>query len=308
MNKLILVPEGKEKMSKRFQLHQHPWLGMIAVMLTWVVSLFFYIIIANYPLKLTPGSQSTVFTTNLLAHITLLFVLVPFVLHLPVGKQSYRAYLDSIRLSRVRPFFQLLLLALSCYLIQAICQVGSVLVYRASQGLPITWISMSIVFDWANLVPSDSWSWLNPLPSIFEEVTFRGVVLSLFLTRYSKPQAILFSALGFGAMHLLNLASGQEMVWVLGQFIWSTIFGLFYAVLVLKANSLWPAMLIHYLGNLFIGPLTAYVQNSTSVTTQVIYGVIFFFGIVPTTLMILWTFLYMKVWPISIGMEPKPKE
>ncbi|MCU0485943.1 MAG: CPBP family intramembrane metalloprotease, partial [Anaerolineales bacterium] len=225
-------------MLKRFQLYQHPWLGMLAVMLTWVVALFICTIVANYPLKLTPGSQKSLFTTDLLAHITLLFVLVPFVLRLPAGKQPYRAYLDSIRLSRVRPFFQLLLLALSCYLIQALCQAGGVLVYRVSQGLPITWISMRITFDFVNLVPSDSWSWLNPLPSIFEEVAFRGVVLSLFLTRYSKPQAVLFSALGFGAMHLLNLISGRETVWVLGQFVWSTIFGLFYGVLVLKTNSL----------------------------------------------------------------------
>jgi membrane protease YdiL (CAAX protease family) len=287
-------------MSKRFRLYQHPWLGMFAVMLTWVVSLFIFIIIATQPFKQTPGSQTTVFTTNLLAHITLLFVLVPFVLRLPAGKQSYQTYLDSIRLSRVRPFFQLLLLALSCYLIQALCQVGSVLIYRASQGLPITWISMRITFDLANLVPSDTWSWLNPLPSIFEEVTFRGVVLSLFLTRYSKPQAVLFSALGFGAMHLLNLTSGQETVWVMGQFVWSTIFGLFYGVLVLKANSLWPAMLIHYLGNLFIWPLTGYVQHSASVETQAIYGILFFFGVVPTVLMILWTFLFTKIWPISM--------
>ncbi len=295
-------------MSKRFQLYQHPWLGMFTVMLTWVVVLFIFIIVANIPLKLPPGSQKSSFLTNLLAHITLLFVLVPFVLRLPSGKQSYRAYLDSIRLSRVRPFFQMLLLALSCYLIQALCQAVGVLVYRALQGLPLTWISVRVIFDWANLVPSDTWGWLNPLPSIFEEVTFRGVVLSLFLTRYSKSQAILFTALGFGAMHLLNLTSDRETVWVLGQFVWSTIFGLFYGVLVLKANSLWPAMLIHYLGNLFIEPLTGYLQHNASVMTQAVYGIIFFFGVVPTILMILWTFLYTKIWPISIGMEPKPKE
>jgi membrane protease YdiL (CAAX protease family) len=295
-------------MSKRFQLYQHPWLGMFAVMLTWVASLFVCIIIVTVPFKQIPGSQRTVFTTNLLAHIILLFVLVPFVLRLPAGKQSYRAYLDSIRLTRVRPFFQLLLLALSCYLIQALCQAGGVLVYRALQNLPITWSSMRITFDLVNLVPSDSWSWLGPLPSIFEEVTFRGVVLSLFLTRYSKPQAVLFSALGFGAMHLLNLISDRETVWVLGQFVWAAIFGVFYGVLVLKANSLWPAMLIHYLGNLFIEPLTGYLQHAASVETQVLYGILFFFGFVPTILMILWTFLYTKIWPISIGKLQTLKE
>ncbi|MBN2149431.1 MAG: CPBP family intramembrane metalloprotease, partial [Anaerolineales bacterium] len=141
---------------------------------------------------------------------------------------------------------------------------------------------------------------LEPFPSIFEEVAFRGVILSVFLTRYSKPKAILFSSLGFGAMHLLNLTADMETVWVLGMVVWSVIFGLFYGVLVLRANSLWPAMLVHYLGNLFIYPLTAYLQRNASVQTQTIYGIIFFFGFLPTTLMILWILLFTKRWPVPI--------
>jgi len=194
----------------------------------------------------------------------------------------------------------LLLLALSCSLVLAICQIAGVLVYRVSQGLPITYDFIREAFNLASLFPSEPWSWLGPVPSIFEEVAFRGVVLSVFLTRYSKPKAILFSTLGFGAMHLLNLAGGRELVWVLGQLIWSAIFGLFYGVLVLKSNSLWPAMLVHYLGNFFIGSLTAYMQTNASVQAQSIYGILFFFGFIPTSLMILWIFQFTKIWPIPV--------
>jgi membrane protease YdiL (CAAX protease family) len=191
-------------------------------------------------------------------------------------------------------------LVLSCYLIQVLCQIGGVLVYRASKDLPITWVFIRYTFNLASFLPSGSWNWLEPFPSIFEEVAFRGVVLSVFLLRYSKPKAILYSSIGFGAMHLLNLTGGKEPFWVLGQVAWSIIFGLFYGVLVLKANSLWPAMLVHYLGNLFIAPLTAYLQNSASMQTQTMYGIIFFFGFIPTTLMILWILLFTKIWPISV--------
>ena len=287
-------------MSKHFQLYQHPWLSMLAVMLSWIVCLFIFAIISGGLFKQTPGTQSTVFTTTLLAHITLLFLIVPFVFRLPEGKRSFKAYLDAIRLSHLRPVFQLLLLALSCYLIQVLCQIAGVLVYRLSHDLPVNWTFIQMEYHLTKLVPSGSWSWLEPFPSIFEEVAFRGVVLSVFLLRYSKPKAILFSSIGFSAMHLLNLTGGKELSWVLGQVAWSVIFGLFYGVLVLKANSLWPAMLVHYLGNLFIAPLTAYLQNSASMQTQTMYGIIFFFGFIPTTLMILWILLFTKIWPISV--------
>jgi membrane protease YdiL (CAAX protease family) len=287
-------------MSKHFQLYQHPWFAMLAVMLSWIVCLFIFQRIVFGLFKQTPGAQSIVFTTVLLAHITLLFLIVPFVFRLPEGKRSFKAYLDAIRLSRVQPFFQILLLALSCYLIQAICQIGGVLVYRALQDLPVNWAFLHIEYHLTKLVPSGSWSWLEPFTSIFEEITFRGVVLSVFLLRYSKPKAILFSSIGFGAMHLLNLTGGKEPSWVLGQVAWSIIFGLFYGVVVLKANSLWPAMLIHYLSNLFIYPLTAYIQVNASVQTQTMYNLIFFFGFIPTTLMILWVLLFTKIWPISV--------
>ena len=286
-------------MTKRFQLYQHPWMAMFVVMLTWIILLLIYIIILVGLFKQTPGGQSTVFTIHLLAHLTLLFLIVPFVLRLPDGKRSFKAYLDAIRLSQVHPIFHLLILALTCYLIQALCQVAGVLVYRISQDLPVTWTFISMEYHLTKLVPSGTWSWLEPFPSIFEEVVFRGVVLSVFLTRYSKPKSILFSSLGFGAMHLLNLTNDMEPVWVLGQLVWSTILGLFYAVLVLKTNSLWPVMLVHYLGNLFIYPLTAYLQVNASVQTQTIYGILFFFGLIPTTLMILWVLLFTRRWPLS---------
>ena len=127
------------------------------------------------------------------------------------------------------------------------------------------------------------------IPSIFEEIVFRGVILTVFLGKYSERKSIIFSSLGFGLWHLPGLLGGGDLVWTLGQVIWAFIIGLFYGYMFVKTRSLLPPMIVHYLSNVFIGSLVGYIQTRASVEVQVLYGVIFSLGIVPTTLMILWT-------------------
>jgi membrane protease YdiL (CAAX protease family) len=241
----------------------------------------------------------TQFMVVLLSHILVLFVLVPFVLGLPGETRSFGAYVDAIRLSRVQPLLRLLLLGLSSYLILALCQASGVLVYRVLEGKPITWPFLRSAFDLSSELPPKSEGWLVHLPSALEEVAFRGVVLSVFLTKYPARPAVLFTALGFGASHLLNMAAGLRPMWVLGQAVWATCIGLFYGFVVYKSDSLWPAMVVHYLGNLFVGPITSYLKASASVQVQAAYGILFSFGLVPTTLMFLWVFLFTTLWPIA---------
>jgi membrane protease YdiL (CAAX protease family) len=152
------------------------------------------------------------------------------------------------------------------------------------------------LFDLSGDLPPGSPSLLVSFPSIFEEVVFRGIVLTVFMGKYSERKAIIFSALGFGLMHLLNLASGRELVWVLGQVVWAFILGLFYGYIFVRTRSLLPPMIVHYLGNAFIGSLTGYMQSRASIEIQAIYGVIFSLGIIPTTLMILWTRFFVSRW------------
>ncbi len=281
-----------------FQLAEHPWLAFLIFMLANVIAMILADVLVTRLFKRSRDAPMTGFMVMMLGHMTVLFVLVPFVLALPKGTRSFSAYVDAIRLSQVQPFFQLLLLSLSCYLILALCQAGGVLVYRVCQGKAITGAFVRDIFDLSGDLPPKSLGWLISFPSVFEEVAFRGVALSLFLPRYSEPLSIAITSLGFGLSHLLNLATGRERVWVFGQVVWASILGLFYGVLVLKSGSLWPAMLVHYLGNLFIGSLTSYLQASAPPKTQAVYGVIFTSGLVPTTLMIGWVLLFTTLWPI----------
>jgi membrane protease YdiL (CAAX protease family) len=196
----------------------------------------------------------------------------------------------------VQPFLRLLFLALTCYTILALSQATGSLVYRLFEGQPITWMFIRQVFDLSGDLPPDSASLLVSIPSAFEEVAFRGIVLTVFLSKYSQRKAIIFSSVGFGLMHLLNLAMGRELVWVLGQVVWASIIGLFYGYVFVRTRSLLPSMIVHYLSNVFVASLTGYVQSRASVEIQVLYGVTFSFGILPITLMILWTRFFSSRW------------
>jgi membrane protease YdiL (CAAX protease family) len=245
---------------------------------------------------LSGDSPTTQFAQMMTYHILTVFILVPFVLHLPKGKRTFRQYLDDIGLTRIQPFVRLVLLALSCYVILALSQVAASFVYRLSEGLPINGIFVRQVFDLSRDLPPSSPSLLISLPSIFEEVVFRGVVLTVFLGIYSERKAIIFSSLGFGLMHLLNLTNGLEPMWVMGQIVWAFILGLFYGYLFVRTRSLLPLMIFHYLGNVFISSLTGYMQTRATIEVQALYGVILSLGIVPVTLMILWTRYFTSRW------------
>jgi membrane protease YdiL (CAAX protease family) len=129
-----------------------------------------------------------------------------------------------------------------------------------------------------------------------EEVTFRGVLLFGLLHTFRRREAVVASATAFGLIHLLNLTSGRELVWVLGQVGWMFLIGVFYGYLVLKTDSLLPAIVVHYLGNAFVGSLTEYLQMTATVGTQALYGVVFTYGVVPTVVLGLWVRLFASRW------------
>ena len=280
---------------RKFRLYEHPWLSLLAVVVTTVVSI---ILASNLVMWIGLSLSSPIgeFANAMTFHILTVFFFVPVVLRLPKGKRTFGQYLDDIGLTRVQPFARLVLLALSCYVILALSQAAASFVYRFSEGLPITGSFVRQVFDLSGDLPPGSSSLLVSFPSIFEEAVFRGIVLTVFLGRYSERKAIIFSALGFGLMHLLNLASGRELVWVLGQVVWAFILGLFYGYVFVRTRSLLPPMIVHYFGNVFIGSLTGYMQSRASIEMQALYGVIFSLGIIPTTLMILWTRFFSSRW------------
>ena len=164
------------------------------------------------------------------------------------------------------------------------------------ERFPITLGFIKQVLDLSWDLPPKSASLLVSIPSMFEEVVFRGILLTVFLQRYSSRKSIVFSSLAFGLIHALNLLMGRELIWVIGQVVWAFSIGLFYGYVFVKTQSLIPSMIVHYLGNAFIGSITMYFQNRASIEVQALYGVLLFFGILPTTLMILWAKFFTSRW------------
>ena len=113
---------GNEKIQpdkKGFRFTDHPWISLIVFMFFSVLSIVLTIIVYFGIFDLPRDSKAVYFVQSMSYHILTLFVIVPFVLHLPRGKRTFREYLDDIRLSNFSPFTRLLALSLSCYLILA---------------------------------------------------------------------------------------------------------------------------------------------------------------------------------------------
>jgi membrane protease YdiL (CAAX protease family) len=285
-------------MKSIFSLSGRPWLFTFLFMLSWVVCNILITILLRLIFGLKSNAPFFSLWVPLFTHILTIFVVAPFVLDFPGKSHTYDAFLSEIRLTKVQPLLGLILLGLSCYLILALSQAAGVLVYRLTQGLPVDWSFLRSAFVLTNELPPRSNSWLMSTISIFEEIFWRGVVLALFLRFYDQPKAILFSALGFGLMHTLTLLEGRPPAWTAGQVVWAAILGLFYGYVTLKTGSLLPAILVHYLGNLLLAAINAYIQNNASVPLQAVYGVVFTLGIIPTMLMMLWTRLFTTWWPM----------
>jgi ABC-type Na+ efflux pump permease subunit/membrane protease YdiL (CAAX protease family) len=95
-------------------------------------------------------------------------------------------------------------------------------------------------------------------PAFCEEFFFRGLLQRALLTKRSAWQAILFSAVAFGAFHTL---SGS--VAAFDRLIPTTVMGLVLGWLAFKADSIWPGVILHMLHNAIVGFL-AYFQPQLS--------------------------------------------
>ena len=284
-------------MKSIFSLSRRPWLFSFLILFFWIICNIFVIITLSWIFQLEDQTQIQAPWPTLLANLLIVFIVAPFVLGFPGKGHTYREYLSEIRLTKMRPLLGLILLGLSCYLILGLSQAAGVLVFRLMEGLPVDGSFIRRSFVLANELPPRSNSWLISLPSIPEEAVWRGVVLAAFLRIYDQRKSIIFSSLVFGALHFVAVLNGQSLIWAMGNVVWAAIFGLFYGYVTLKTDSLLPAMIVHYLGNLFVAAITDYIQVNGSVQEVAVYGIVFTFGIIPTILMMLWTRVFTR-WSI----------
>lgn len=88
------------------------------------------------------------------------------------------------------------------------------------------------------------------LIGIAEEGVFRGVLLNLFLNRFSKTKtgiisAVLLNGVLFGSMHMFNYFSGVSIKSVVVQSITAVILGILFSAIYLRSGNLWICILLH---------------------------------------------------------------
>jgi membrane protease YdiL (CAAX protease family) len=103
------------------------------------------------------------------------------------------------------------------------------------------------VLDWSLVPPL---RWVKGLTrGIWEEVFFRGIILVLFMRKYPQRKAVLLSTFLFAVVHLNPFAISLVLIVDV-----VTIFfmGLLFTYLVLKTGSLLPAIIFHYVHDIFV--------------------------------------------------------
>jgi membrane protease YdiL (CAAX protease family) len=105
----------------------------------------------------------------------------------------------------------------------------------------------------------DDYRWfvffLALVPGIWEELAFRGMILTNLEQRFSQKTSVLISAVLFGLFHFSNLVK-DDLVSVTLVAIMATAFGIGWGYIVVKSNSVLPAIFIHYAVDVvLIGPL-----------------------------------------------------
>ncbi|MHA2203023.1 MAG: CPBP family intramembrane glutamic endopeptidase, partial [Candidatus Hodarchaeales archaeon] len=159
---------------------------------------------------------------------------------------------------------------------------------------------ISDLLDPSRALPPQNWAIVTAIGSIFEEIVLRGIFITMLLDKeYSERESIGLSAGVFGVIHFMNLLNGSLttalLAGVLAQVIYTTLYGLFYGYLFIKTRNLIPNMVLHYVGNGFISFwwYTPFAPFS-SYSVYLILMLVFYIGIFPTILSIIWVKYSMR--------------
>ncbi len=103
--------------------------------------------------------------------------------------------------------------------------------------------------DLGVLVADDQWIilFLALVPGIWEELAFRGVILSNLQQRFSPWAAVVISSVFFGLFHFSNLGVWDDAPSVVAGVILATIIGIGWGYLVVRTDSILPTVFLHYM-------------------------------------------------------------
>jgi membrane protease YdiL (CAAX protease family) len=281
LNRIFPKQLGKKKIiSLRKNLRMKPIIGTVIILLLYIGFLYLpnFIDILFIPLYLIAPDIVTYFINFFITFgclVLLLFLIVPRFLHLPNGDLKFKEYLNNIKLIKVSPLIRNLVVGIGCSLIYIIST------FLMANLLGIYEFDPNALFGEPSINPANL-GWfifvLMLIPGIWEEVTFRGVLIQLNLRRYSINTTLILTSVLFGMAHFNNLIAGRSLLSTIFQAIYATLLGFLFGYMYLKTNSLLPSIITHYLINT-VGTLFSNA-NSPDLISYVLY-MIFGVGLIP---------------------------
>ncbi|MHA1241950.1 MAG: lysostaphin resistance A-like protein, partial [Promethearchaeota archaeon] len=231
------------------------------------------------------------FFVNFGLMILLWLFIVPRSLGLPHGKEHLKGYIKTIGIRNDGKLVRNILLGIGCSVIAFICRFIIANLFGnyifdpdVIFGTPGSSISF---YGWFLFI-------FMLIPAIWEEVSFRGVMITLNMRKYSRTTVFIVVSLLFGLFHYFNLLSGSDLFTTSLQVILATMSGFLLGYLFIKTKSLIPSIILHYLintvGQLFI-PAT--FDNMIQLSLFAIIGI----GILPAVFGILFVKLVVKEEP-----------
>ncbi len=164
-----------------------------------------------------------------------LLILVPFVLMIPKGKRTFNEYTHDIGIRNYRPLVKNVIITVTTTIILLFGLLLAALLYG------------DFVFDPSIIHPDNSPIILLSINAgLWEEIMWRGIILTMLLKRFDIRPAIAINTVLFSIAHLANLLGGQNPIVMLGQLIFVLIGTPALAYIFIKTESLWPGILIHF--------------------------------------------------------------
>ncbi|MHA1211852.1 MAG: CPBP family intramembrane glutamic endopeptidase [Candidatus Heimdallarchaeota archaeon] len=296
-------------------LSEHPWMGIMTLLFLYIIFLILPGMI--YRLAVTYTYYSThiywIHIVDFFGVAILFLLIVPLVLGLPTNR-SYKDNAESSRVFNFKPVYRTVGLGIISAVILLACMLlaSYLAIVTTSQGF--------LPFDPSYLVdPSTVNIYTSLKPGIWEEVAFRGIILVLLLKKYSKRTAIIVNGVLFGLFHVVNLILAfvnaivfsvsipEELpIMVIFQIVYTMFFGFFLAYLFIKANSLIPCIIAHYLVDAFstlVGVAGYNIYITDNLLILLAYVTVIGFGILPMILNNLLVRVSCYAWPQSFDEQ-----
>ena len=113
-------------------------------------------------------------------------------------------------------------------------------------------------------------------PGIFEEIMFRGIVISYLMKMFRNSKNILpiviVSALIFGVLHLFNAFMGAPLDITIFQFVVTFGMGILFAAVYLRTGNLWIPIILHSLNDIVAFCCTSAISSHGVIQTGFVFN------------------------------------